>query len=50
MLDAIELKRMTGVRSSLESCDYLIFGSNYINNFTFSFIAPLKAQQNIYFH
>jgi len=50
VLDSIELKRVTSVGASLESCNYLIVRSNYVNNFTFSFIAPLKAQQNIYFH
>ena len=50
VLDTIKLKCMTGVGAALEAGNYLVARSYYVNNFTFSFVAPLKAQQNIYFH
>lgn len=40
---------MTGIRATLESCYDIISWSQDINNFTFSFIAPLEAENNIYF-
>ena len=44
-----ELQRMTGIRTSLEASHHIILGGEHINDLTFSFIAPLQAQQDINF-
>src|SRR5438045_727883 len=41
MLDAIELKRVSCIRSSLESCYHIILRREHINNFSFPFVPPL---------
>ena len=37
---------MTGICTALISCDYFILFTKYINNFSFSFVAPLASDKN----
>src|SRR5690606_26551752 len=43
MLDAIEFKGMAGVRASLKTRNNVIARGQYIDNFSLTFISPLKA-------
>ena len=42
------VKSMTGIRSTLEPGDEVIIFGKKIDNFPFSFIAPLEAEYYIY--
>src|SRR5208337_4472750 len=44
MLDIIKFKGMTGIWTTLKPGNDIVTGSNRINNFTFSFVSPLKTQ------
>ena len=43
MLDIIEFKSMSGIGTSLEPGDYIIFRGQDINQFALAFITPLKT-------
>ena len=46
---SFELKGMTCVRTTLEACYYIILRGQYIDHLSFTFIAPLQTEQDIYF-
>ena len=43
VFDAVELERVPGVRATLKTRNHIIFGRQYIHNFSLAFIPPLKA-------
>ena len=49
ILLALELKRMTSIRTALETGYHIVLRGQYIDHLTFSFVAPLQTQQDIYF-
>ncbi len=44
-----EFESVAGVGSTLEAGYYVVGRSEYVNDFAFSFIAPLEAKKNVYF-
>jgi hypothetical protein len=50
MLGMIELQRVAGIGASLEAGDQLIMRCEHIHYFSFAFISPLQAQQNVSLH
>ena len=44
------MEGVAGVRTALETSHYRIVASKDINDFTFSFVAPLEAEYYIKFH
>ena len=46
---ALELKSMTSIRTTLKTSNDIILRGQYINHLTFTFIAPLQTEQDIYF-
>jgi hypothetical protein len=44
VFDVVKLQGMSGIRSSLKTSNYIVFGSEYINQLSLAFITPLKAQ------
>ena len=49
ILLALELQRMTGIGTALKTSHHIILRGEHINYLTFSFVAPLQTQQDIYF-
>ena len=49
ILLAFELESMTRIRTTLETSNDIILRGQNINHLTFSFIAPLQTEQDIYF-
>ena len=49
MLDAVKFKGVSSIGTALKTCHHVVVGSEHINYFAFSFVAPLEAQENIYF-
>ena len=49
VLLALELQRMTGIGTALKTSHHIILRGEHINYLTFSFVAPLQTQQDIYF-
>ena len=47
---AVKNQRVSGVRTALKTCDDVVLRGEDIDNFAFSFIAPLEAQEHIYLH
>ncbi len=45
----VELQSMTGVRPSLETSYDLIRGGQHIDHLAFAFVAPLQAENDVYF-
>ena len=43
----VEMERVTCVGSALETSDYIITGSEHVDNFTFAFVAPLQTENYI---
>src|SRR5690606_8500186 len=50
MFQSIEFKCMAGIWATLEPGYHIVFGSQYIHYLSFSFVAPLEAEQYINFH
>jgi hypothetical protein len=48
ILFSVKFKGVSGIGAALETRHHIIVGSQVIHNFSFSFIAPLKAQDNVY--
>ena len=46
---SLELQRVASIRTTLETSNNIILGSQNIDYLTFSFIAPLQSEQDIYF-
>ena len=44
------MERVSCVRTALEACYNRIVSCEHINDFTFSFVAPLEAEYYIKFH
>ena len=44
---AFEMKRVACIRASLETCNDRVVACKHVNDFTFSFIAPLEAEYYI---
>lgn len=40
---SVELKGVSGVGTALETCDYVVAGSQDIDNFAFAFVTPLET-------
>ena len=40
---SFKLKRMTGIRSALETSYYVIVRGQHVDNFTFAFVSPLES-------
>ena len=40
---------MTSIRTALETGYHIVLRGQYIDHLTFSFVAPLQTQQDIYF-
>ena len=49
ILLTLELQRMTGIGTALKTSHHIILRGEHINYLTFSFVAPLQTQQDIYF-
>ena len=49
ILLAFKLQRMTCIRASLETGNHIVLRGQHIDHLTFSFVAPLQAQQDINF-
>ena len=49
ILLAFKFQRVTGIRSSLETGNHIVLRGQHIDHLTFSFVAPLQAQQDINF-
>ena len=49
ILVAIEFQGMASVGATLKAGNDIITGSEVVNNFTFSFVAPLQTEDNINF-
>jgi hypothetical protein len=47
---AVKNQRVSGVRTALKTCDDVVLRGEDVDNFAFSFIAPLEAQEHIYLH
>ena len=47
---AVEFKGVAGVGPTLKTGYHIVTRSEHIHYFTFSFVAPLEAEQNINFH
>ena len=50
VLDAIKFQRVARVGASLETGDHVILGGEYVHDFSFAFVAPLEAEQDVNFH
>jgi hypothetical protein len=48
VLDTVEFERMPGVWPALKPGYDLILRREYVHNLSFSLVAPLEAQQNVY--
>ena len=46
---AVEFQRVAGVGSALEACHHLVAGRQYVDNLAFTLVAPLKAENDVYF-
>src|SRR5690606_8118778 len=46
----IEFERMTSVGTALETGDEVVFRTEYIDYFSFTFVAPLQTQKHINLH
>ena len=44
------MKRVTGVRTTLETSDYRILSCKDVNDLSFSFVSLLETEYNIKFH
>ena len=44
------MEGMSGVRTALKTCNHRISACKHINDFSFSFVAPLEAEYNIKVH
>jgi hypothetical protein len=47
---AVEFERMAGIGAALEPRDDVVLFGQVIHNLTFAFVAPLKAENNVYLH
>ena len=46
---SFEFEGVTSVRTTLEACYNIILRGQYIDHLSFTFIAPLQTEQDIYF-
>ncbi len=46
---SFKLQSVPGIRSTLKTCHYIIIRCKHVNDFSFSFIAPLQSEQDIDF-
>ena len=44
----LDLQRVTGIGPALEAPDDIVVGGQHIDHLSFSLIAPLQSQQDIY--
>ena len=49
ILLAFKLQRMTSIRTTLETGNHIVLRGQHIDHLTFSFVAPLQSEQDIYF-
>ena len=49
ILLALKLQCMSSIRTTLETSNDIILRGQHVNHLTFTFIAPLQTQQDIYF-
>src|SRR5690606_12116445 len=50
MFDTVKFQGMASVGTALKAGHYLVLRCQDINNFSFSFISPLEAQQYVHLH
>ena len=50
VLVIIEFQGMTCIGATLKTGNNIVPGCEYVHYFSFAFISPLKAKQNINFH
>lgn len=50
MAMSVEFQRVARVGTALETRNHIIHGCQNIHYFSFAFIAPLQAEQNVHFH
>ncbi len=50
ILLAVKLQGVTRIGAALKACYHVVARRKYVNHFTFPFVAPLEAEQNVNFH
>jgi len=50
VLFALEVQGVSGIRAALKASHYVVVFGQIIYNLSFALVAPLQAEDNIYFH
>lgn len=50
VFDTFEFQCMSRIGATLKAGDYLVLGCENVNDFSFAFVSPLEAEQNVYGH